>query len=403
MRRLQRVPESMPAFVHAFTLTSALGRGRAATRDALSEERSGLAHRSFAGEPLDTWTATIDGLDAVELPDSLSGYTCRSNRLAELALRQDGFIDAVEALRDRFGAHRVGLYLGTSSAGILEVELGYRARDPRTGALPDGLRYRESMNLYSPAAYVRERLGIAGPSVVVSAACASSAKAFAAGARALAAGVCDAAIVGGVEALCLTTLYGFRSLELLSARPCRPCDAQRDGISLGEAAGYALLTREPAASRLALLGYGESADAHHLSTPHPEGVGAAIAMREALRRADLRGEDVDYVNLHGTGTRTNDLAEDAALRAVLGDAVPRSSTKGFTGHTLGAAGVTEAVITLIAIEDGIVPGTLNCSEIDPAIHGRVERRTRAARVDRALSNSFGFGGSNCALLLGRAA
>jgi len=394
---------TMPAFVHAYTLTSALGRGRAATRDALVDERSGLRREPFAGDVLDTWIGTVAGLEAIELPPAREGYACRSNRLAEVALCQDGFADAVAEVRDRFGAHRVGLYVGTSSAGILEVELGYRARDPRTGALPAGLRYRESMNLYSPAAYLRERLGLSGPSVVVSAACASSAKAFAAGARALSAGVCDAAIVGGIEALCLTTLYGFRSLELLSTRPCRPCDAQRDGISLGEAAGYALLTREPSRSGLALLGYGESADAHHLSTPHPQGVGAAIAMREALRRADLPGEAIDYVNLHGTGTRTNDVAEDAALRGVLGDATPRSSTKGWTGHTLGAAGVTEAVITLIAIENGIVPGTLNCTEVDPAIRGRVERRTRAGQVERALSNSFGFGGSNCALLLGRAA
>jgi 3-oxoacyl-[acyl-carrier-protein] synthase-1 len=256
------------------------------------------------------------------------------------------------------------------------------------------------MNLFSPAAYVRERFEILGPAVVISSACSSSAKAFAAASRALAAGLCDAAIVGGVETLCLTTLHGFASLELLSRSKCRPCDAERDGISLGEAAGFALLTRERDSARVALLGYGESADAHHLSTPHPEGIGAALAMRSALAMASLDRSDVDYVNLHGTGTRTNDVAEDVAIRSVLGDDVPRSATKGWTGHALGAAGIVEAVITALAIRERFIPGTLNCTNVDPSIRGNVELRGRDAPIRNAVSNSFGFGGSNCALVFG---
>jgi 3-oxoacyl-[acyl-carrier-protein] synthase-1 len=256
------------------------------------------------------------------------------------------------------------------------------------------------MNLFSPAAFLVERFDLRGPAVVVSAACASSAKAFAAAARAIAAGLCDAAIVGGIECLSMTTLYGFNALELLSTRMCRPCDAERDGISLGEAAGYVLLTRERSASGLALLGFGESADAHHLSTPHPEGAGAAMAMRAALRMARLTPSDIDYVNLHGTGTRSNDVAEDAAVRAVLGDAVPRSSTKGWTGHTLGAAGLVEAVISLLALREGFLPGTLNCERVDPAIGGNVLLHGESMSVRHVLSNSFGFGGSNCALAFG---
>ena len=390
----------MPAYLTHTTLTSALGRGNAETLRALRERRGGLARNDFAGSALDTWTGIIPKLDGVALPIGMERFDCRSNRLAELALLQDDFADAVLATREQFGAHRIGLYLGTSSAGILEIELGYRVRDAEVKALPDGLRYREAMNLFSPAAYVRERFELAGPAVVVSSACSSSAKAFAAASRALAAGLCDAAIVGGVETLCLTTLYGFASLELLSRLPCRPCDAERDGISLGEGAGFALLTREQDDAAVALLGYGESADAHHLSTPHPAGVGAAIAMRGALATAQLAAADVDYVNLHGTGTRTNDVAEDAAIRSVLGDDVPRSGTKGWTGHTLGAAGLVEALITALAIRERFIPGTLNCVNVDPAIRGNVELAGRDAPIRTAVSNSFGFGGSNCALVLG---
>jgi 3-oxoacyl-[acyl-carrier-protein] synthase I len=390
------------AYVAAMTLTSAAGVGNEATVRALRAARGGLARRPFLDVALDTCTGPVDGLERVELPEHVRNFECRASRLAELALRQDGFVAAVAAVRERYGAKRVGVYVGTSGAGILEVELGYRRRGAN-GALPPSLSYRESMNLFSPAAYLIERLRLAGPAAVVSAACASSAKAFASAARAIAVGLCDAAIVGGVETLALTTLYGFRSLELLSSQPCRPCDAERDGISLGEAAGYVVLTRDPAPNGLALVGFGESSDAHHLSTPHPEGAGAAMAMRDALAMAELAPRAIDYVNLHGTGTRTNDVAEDAAIRAVLGDDVPRSSTKGWTGHTLGAAGIAEAIVALLAIREGYRPGTLNCVRVDPAIHGNVLLRGEAGEVRHVLSNSFGFGGSNCALVFAHVA
>ena len=393
----------MRTYLATTTLTCALGRGNRATLDALRVRRSGLARNDFAGRSPDTWTGVVAKLDGVALPIGMEQFDCRSNRMTELALLQDGFADAVLATREKYGAHRVGLYVGTSGAGILEVELGYRVRNAEVKSLPDGLRYREAMNLFSPAAYVRERFEIAGPAISVSTACSSSAKAFAAASRAITAGLCDAAIVGGVETLSMTTLHGFASLELLSKTPCRPCDVERDGISLGEAAGFALLTRERGDAQVALLGYGESSDAYHLSTPHPEGLGAAMAMRDALGMARLSGAQLDYVNLHGTGTRTNDVAEDVAIRAVVGDAVPRSSTKGWTGHALGAAGLVEAVITAMSIREGFVPGTLNCTNVDPAIRGNVELAGRATSVRHAMSNSFGFGGSNCALVFGSAA
>jgi 3-oxoacyl-[acyl-carrier-protein] synthase-1 len=235
--------------------------------------------------------------------------------------------------------------------------------------------------------------------MTVSTACSSSAKVFAQATRAIAAGVCDAAVVGGVDSLALSTLYGFHSLGLLSHLPCRPFDAERDGISIGEAAGFALL--DPAAeSAVSLLGFGESCDAYHMSTPHPEGAGAKAAMRGALDRAGLAPQAIDYVNLHGTASRANDQIEDQAVVTILGAGRAAGSTKGWTGHTLGAAGVTEALLAIMALEDGWLPGTLNCRTVDPAMQCRIETASRPAVLRHAMSNSFGFGGNNCTLIFG---
>ncbi|MGH8457262.1 MAG: beta-ketoacyl synthase N-terminal-like domain-containing protein, partial [Stenotrophobium sp.] len=236
----------------------------------------------------------------------------------------------------------------------------------------------------------------------IATACSSSAKVFASAHRAMQAGLCDTAIVGGVDSLCLTTLYGFNSLQLVSPEICRPADAARRGISIGEAAGFAILEKNAGAG-MALLGYGESSDAHHMSAPHPEGEGAAAAMRAALERAGLRPQDVDYINLHGTATPANDAAEDKGVCALFGTATPCSSTKGWTGHTLGAAAITEAVFALLCMEHGFMPRSLNTQEKDPAIHGNILLQAREAGVARVLSNSFGFGGNNCSLLFGRPA
>jgi 3-oxoacyl-[acyl-carrier-protein] synthase-1 len=285
---------------------------------------------------------------------------------------------------------------------MLQGELAYRSREPGSTALPAGLSYRDSFNMYAPAAYVRARLGLQGTTTVVSTACSSSAKVFAAASRAIEAGLCDAAVVGGVETLCFTTLHGFASLELLSRDPCRPCDAQRAGISLGEGAALVLLEKvDSSGEDLALLGYGESADAHHMSTPHPEGLGAALAMRAALERAGLAAADLGYINLHGTGTRSNDAAEDAAVYSVAGDRVPCSATKGWTGHTLGAAGGIEAVITLLSLRHGYAPGTVNTQSIDPSLRSQILLEGRSLPLEHAMTNSFGFGGSNCSLVFGR--
>jgi 3-oxoacyl-[acyl-carrier-protein] synthase-1 len=251
---------------------------------------------------------------------------------------------------------------------------------------------------------VRRTLALEGPAATVSNACASSAKVFAQAERLIAAGICDAAVVGGVDSLCLTTLHGFKSLELLSASPCRPWDAGRDGISIGEAGGFVLLEKMPSAAPpdlgIALVGYGESSDGYHMSAPHPQGAGAVLAMSAALQRAGVKPAQVDYINLHGTATPANDRAEDSAVFNVFGDAIPASSTKGWTGHTLGAAGMVEAIVSILCLARGFLPGTLNTRERDAAMRCRILLENDVRPIRYALSNSFGFGGNNCSLLFG---
>ncbi|MBP0495646.1 beta-ketoacyl-[acyl-carrier-protein] synthase family protein [Roseomonas indoligenes] len=385
----------------ALTATSAMGVGVEATRAALHARRGGLAPCDLPGMPPGIWVGRVPGLEEVALPAELARFDCRNNRLAELALRQDGFEAAVREAAGRFGAHRVAVVLGTSTAGIAETEAAY-ARRAEDGTLPGDFDFAHTHDLHALPRYVRARLGLRGPVVSISTACTSGARSFLEAGALIAAGVCDAAVVGGVDTLCRMTLHGFNALELLSKAACRPCAADRDGISIGEAAGFALLMRPEDAAPGAplLLGTGASADGHHMSSPHPEGLGAVAAMRAALEAAG--GEPVDYINLHGTGTRANDAMEGVAVRALFGDSVPCSSTKGWTGHTLGASGALEAVIAAICVADGLVPGCLGLEAGDPAFGVDVATENRARPVRRVLSNSFGFGGSNCALVIGRA-
>ncbi|MET0334874.1 MAG: beta-ketoacyl-[acyl-carrier-protein] synthase family protein [Rhizobacter sp.] len=391
-----------PVAISAFTLSTALGLGRGATLSALREARSGLAPVTFMDLPLPTWVGEVPGVDATPLPAALADFDCRNNRLTWLGLQQDGFLDAVAAARTRWGASRVGVFLGTSTSGLLQTELAYRRRGP-DGALPADFLYGPTQNTYSVAAFATRALDLQGPSWVVSTACSSSAKVFGTAARLMQLGLIDAAVVGGVDSLCLTTLYGFNSLELLSDEICRPWDATRKGLSIGEAAAFALLERECSQPQGRLLGVGESNDGYHMSTPHPEGAGAVAAMRGALATAGLQPSDIDYINLHGTATPSNDAAEDNAVRQVFGTGTPASSTKGATGHTLGAAGGVEAAISLLALQHGLMPAGLNVRERDPALQLDYLLATGEAPVRHVLSNSFGFGGSNASLVFGGAA
>ncbi|GAC1543855.1 MAG: beta-ketoacyl-[acyl-carrier-protein] synthase family protein [Ramlibacter sp.] len=386
------------------TLTTALGAGLEAHAGAMADGRSGLRPCDFEDVVLPGWIGVVGGLGGVALPAALALHDCRNHRLAWHALQQDGFLDAVDAARQRWGAHRVAVLLGTSTSGILETEHAYQSRDAQ-GALPASFRYAMTHNTGVVASFVRQALALRGPSWVVSTACSSSAKVFADAARLIAAGLVDAAVVGGVDSLCRTTLYGFNSLELLSPQICRPWDAGRSGISVGEAAAFALLQREPVEGSAAigqLLGTGESSDGYHMSSPHPEGAGAVDAMQRALADAQLGAEQIDYINLHGTATPNNDAAEDKAVHAVFGARVPCSSTKGATGHTLGAAGAVEAALSLLAMREGLLPGGLNVRQRDPELRIDYATANRRVALRRVLSNSFGFGGSNASLILGAA-
>lgn len=374
--------------------------------DALQNGRGGLTPCQFdvaAGLP--TYVGEVLGLEGVRMRQDLQAYDCRNNRIAQLALEQADFADAVAFARKTYGPSRVGVFVGTSTSGIFEGELAYRNRDS-TGALPPGFQFSTTHDTSSLADFVQRYLQLSGPAVTVSSACASTAKVFGNAARMIEAGFCDAAVVGGADSLCLTTLLGFNSLELLSPAPCRPFDVDRDGISIGEGSGFILLERANKAARsdaILLFGIGESSDAHHMSQPHPEGLGARIAMERALGQAKLPPSRVDHVNLHGTATKAGDVSEDKAICAVFGVDTPCSSTKGYLGHTLGAAGVTEAVISAISIQHQFMPGGHSTVNLDPTIRCRYLRQTEAARVDVVMTNSFGFGGSNCSLIFGRAA
>ena len=395
-----------PLWLSHFTATSSIGSGLDQTLDALRQRRSGLAPCAFDTVDLATFVGEVAGLDAVQLPAKLADFDCRNNRLALLGLTQDGFAEAVHAARAKYGAQRIGVFLGTSTSGILQTELAYRRRDPVTGALPADFIYATTHNTFSVADFTRHYFDLSGPAVVVSSACSSSAKVFASARRMMAAGLIDAAVVGGVDSLCLTTLYGFNSLGLMSEQACRPFDAQRNGISIGEAAAFALLERTPEQlddAAVLLLGIGESSDAYHMSSPHPDGLGARMAMQDALKMAGLQPTGIDYINLHGTATATNDAVEGKAVAALFGLHTPCSSTKGATGHTLGAAGAVEAVICALALQHGLLPGGLGTQQLDPTLDIDYLLDNRERPAARVLSNSFGFGGTNCSLIFGRGA
>jgi 3-oxoacyl-[acyl-carrier-protein] synthase-1 len=394
-----------PLLLSHFTATSCIGTGLSATLSTLEQQGSGLAPCDFDTVDLATWIGRVDGVDDVAMRAGMEHWDCRNNRLLQLALEQDGFGDAVRAAALRYGPARIGVFIGTSTSGIYQTELAYRRRDADTGALPSDFIYATTHNTYSAAGFTRRYFDLQGPVTAVSSACSSSAKVFASAARMMAAGVIDAALVGGVDSLCLTTLYGFNSLGLTSSEPCRPYAAGRSGISIGEAAALALL--EPAGDTLPedailLTGVGESSDAYHMSSPHPDGLGARIAMEKALATAGLASADIDYINLHGTATPSNDAAEGKAVAALFGSATPCSSTKGATGHTLGAAGGLEAVICALALRHGLMPAGVNTTALDPDVPLDYLLENRSQPLRHALSNSFGFGGTNCSLIFSRA-
>jgi len=385
--------------VTKYTVATAVGRGVGALAEALNQRRSGLRPNDFTDTPLATYIGRVADVEDAPLPRAWGEWECRNNRLAWLALQCDEFRECALKARKRYGADRIALVLGTSTSSIGATEEAYRRLLP-DGQYPQDLRRPAVHTPHSLGDFVRASLGLEGIVVTVGTACSSSAKVFPQAERLLRAGLADAAIVGGVDSLCGSVLFGFNSLELVSPEPCRPFDVSRRGISIGEAAGFALLERDGDTGPW-LIGCGESSDAHHMSSPHPQGLGARLAIETALSCASMPASAVNYINLHGTSSLRNDEVE-ARLIADLFPAMTRaSSTKGWTGHTLGAAGIVEAVVSFLALDTGLMPGTLNAETLDPACGPQIHIENHSSDVQVAMSNSFGFGGSNCSLLFGR--
>jgi 3-oxoacyl-[acyl-carrier-protein] synthase-1 len=375
-----------------------IGVGKAAVAEALfAGTRAGLASEMVVFPDRQVRVGRVDAI--------LPSAPTRNDGLMQLVLAQIG--PEIAAAKARFGAGRIAVVLGTSTSGIAEGEAAYTARRA-SGLWPNGFHY-ERQELGRLAEGAARHLGLTGPSYTVATACSSSAKVFASARRLIRAGVCDAAVVGGADTLCATTINGFASLDAMSRGLCQPFSRNRDGINIGEGAAAFLVT--PEAADIALLGFGESSDAHHLSAPDPSGAGAAAAMEAALADAALTAGDIEYVNLHGTGTPLNDAMEGLAVAKVFGKETPCSSTKGMTGHMLGAAGACEAALLYLALHPhfgaGRLPPHLWDGEADPSIPSLAlvapGKRLAPAARRAMLSNSFAFGGSNMALILGQGA
>ncbi len=385
-----------PTPITGYSLCNALGATTREVVAALLAGQSGLGPCPL-DVPFETACGVVPGpLDAP--PASLAPFDTRQIRLALRALEE--LAPLVRAACKRWGKGRVALVLGTSTAGIDQTERAYREWR-QTASLPPHFDWDRQHAAHALLEVVRAVTGAAGPGYVISTACSSSGKAFGAAHRLLLAKACDAVLVGGVDSLCQTTLRGFHSLEVLSRTACRPFGASRDGISIGEGAALVLLERA-GDGVAALLGVGETSDAHHITAPLPDGSGARAAMEEALRRAGLAASDVDHLNAHGTGTRLNDAAEANAIAQLFPDRVPVASTKGYTGHLLGAAGATEAIFSIVAIERGVVPASLGAEPLDPALPVFVARERLDRRCRAVLSNSLAFGGSNVCVAFGAA-
>ncbi|MDV3470097.1 beta-ketoacyl-[acyl-carrier-protein] synthase family protein [Stenotrophomonas sp. C3(2023)] len=393
---------SMTVYLNEMGMVCALGQGRAAVAAALFAAQPGglsdndqiLPGRTLALGQVQAGLPTLS-----ELPVAMRG---RNNALLDLALEE--IAPAVAAAVERYGAGRVAVVLGTSTSGIGESEDALRTR-VTDAQWPPGFDYAQQ-EMGSAAQFVRQRLGVQGPAWTLSTACSSSAKALMSAARLLRAGIVDAVVAGGGDSLCRFTVAGFSALESVSAARCNPFSRNRNGINIGEGAALFLLTREP--GPVALAGWGESSDAHHMSAPDPQALGAIDALQQALERAGWAPAQVDYVNLHGTATGHNDAMESRAVATVLGQAVPASSTKPLTGHTLGASGAIEAAICWLVLAQNPerrLPPHWWDGQPDPELPelALVAPGQRLAQPpQRLLSSSFAFGGSNAVLALERA-
>ncbi len=391
-----------PVAISAYSALTACGAGNAALLEALLVNTSPLAPLTLFELAFTTLVGEIKPL-LPEIPAALESYRCRNAQVALAALNnaEDGVRVRLEQAKARYGHQRIGVVIGTSTSGLYETEAAYGVF-LKTGQMPDDFHFVTKHAYQATARFLQKELELSGPCYAISTACSSSAKAIAVGQRLLATDVCDVVLVGGVDTLCRLTLRGFKSLDLIAEQRCRPMDKARCGINIGEAAALLVLEKNSSDTRHLpqVLAVGEASDAHHMSSPHPEGFGAALAMTQALTRAGIKAIEVDYLNLHATATRVNDQVESRAVYTVLGEHVPCSGTKGITGHTLGAAGALETIIALLALKHQFIPGTAGLRQLEEDCRCQVNVKPLLQQTLRiAMSNSFGFGGNNASVIV----
>jgi 3-oxoacyl-[acyl-carrier-protein] synthase-1 len=393
-----------PVPITAYTTISGCGLGNEALYQGLLHHRTALAELTVLEIPFPTPVGEIK-TDLPAIRPDLVAYDSRNARVALAALNfaGDGLRTAIEVAKSNYGSNRIGVVIGTSTSGLSETEIAYQVLLAE-GKMPDDFHFLTRHAYQSTPRFLQKELQLNGPCFAVSTACSSGAKAIAAGQRLINYDVCDAVLVGGVDTLCRLTLRGFNSLELVSSDHCRPMDKNRNGINIGEGAGLLLLEKPTTQHRDLphVLSVGESSDAYHMSSPHPEGKGAIAAMSNALNLSGLRPDDVDYINLHATATSINDQVEAKAVFEVFKDSVPCSGSKGITGHTLGAAGAIEAIVALLALQHQMIPGTCGLQEIDNDFQCQVVKVSLLNQsLQTVMSNSFGFGGNNASMIFSK--
>lgn len=362
-------------------------------------------------------------IDDSSLKPSGARYDMKIMRIENAALEQ--IADDIEAAKSRYGADRIAVCIGSCDNGT-EFSLANHRKYFAEGQFPQNYNI-EIQGADYVSTFVAEKFGLKGPAVTFATACSSSAGAIIKAAEMIKAGLVDAAIVGGIDIASDTTLIGFSALEAVSSEITNPFSRNRHGITLGDGAAFFVLTKEPVVSigsliehstTVKLLGWGESADAYHMTSPDPSGAGAEKAIRRAMENAGVAANDVGYINLHGTGTRFNDSMEAKAVAAIFGGAdgqtskVPVSTTKPVTGHTLGAAAALEAAICWKALVENEgkekikLPVQVWDGERDEElpelniVDGKSKEGGELRELKVCLSNSFAFGGANACLVLG---
>lgn len=383
----------MTIYINDYAITSALGFGVDETRKNLFSRISPgmvLTEKYSSGRPL-YLGQVIDVLP--DLAKTQLKHRSRNNQLLLASFNQ--VEDRFAQLSSRVEKNRIGIIIGSSTSGISDEEEFFPF-------LLENHKFPDSFDLAqrlfcSPANFLAEKLGISGPTYGISTACTSSAKAIISGARLLKSGMVDLVIAGGVDTLCKFTIAGFTSIESVSEDRCNPLSANRSGINIGEGSALFLLSREP--GEISIAGWGESSDGYHISAPDPEGNGGEVAIKSALNMANKRCSEIDYINLHGTGTNHNDSME-SKLISRMGFGCPVSSTKALTGHTLGAAGAIEAAISCLAMNgDGYLPPHIWDEVQDPALP-QLNLSSRLPTPPKVvMTNNFAFGGNNTSLIL----